>query len=119
MLDNAFGTYAITISDALLTILITWFMDNKKIVDEINRYGGMRISYWSMSIIRIAIPSSIMVIMLFVPIFRILREIKSSHTFFHAKFYSVLSILLRTNQSKQVQSNALQACNLFIIDISR
>ena len=60
MLDNVFGTYAITISAALLTILITWFMDNKKIVDEINRYRGMRISYWSMSITRIAIPSSML-----------------------------------------------------------
>jgi K+ transporter len=117
LLDNAFGTYAITISAALLTILITWFMDNKKIVDEINRYK--RDADIILEYVNYKNCNTLIDAMLFVPIFRILQEIKSSHTFFHAKFYSVLSILLRTNQSKQVQCNALQAYNLFIIDISR
>lgn len=68
LVDTAFGTYGITISAALLTILITWFMDNKKIVDEINRYGRMKIPFWSMSVIKIALPLSIIIIMLFVPL---------------------------------------------------
>lgn len=72
LVDTALGTYGITISAALLTILVTWFMDNKKIVDEINRYGRMKIPYWSMSVIKIALPLSIMIIMLFIPLSRII-----------------------------------------------
>jgi SNF family Na+-dependent transporter len=55
LLDNAFGTYGIKTS-AAFTTLITWFMDNKKIVDEINRYGWIRTPYWNMSVIRMQYP---------------------------------------------------------------
>lgn len=62
LMDKAFGTYGISITAALFVILVTWFMDNRKIIDEINRYSSLELPYWTMTIAKYAIPSIIVLV---------------------------------------------------------
>lgn len=62
LMDKAFGTYGISIAAALFVILVTWFMDNKKLTDEINRYSSLKIPYWSMKIAKYVIPLAIILV---------------------------------------------------------
>jgi SNF family Na+-dependent transporter len=38
IVDSAFGTYGIAISAAIFSVIVTWFIDKEKLIDQANLY---------------------------------------------------------------------------------
>lgn len=38
IVDSAFGTYGIAISAAIFSVIVTWFIDNRKLIEQANLY---------------------------------------------------------------------------------
>lgn len=64
ILDTAFGTYGIAVSAALFSVIVTWFMDKKKLMDEINRHSPIAFPGWTLTVVKFVLPSLIIATML-------------------------------------------------------
>jgi NSS family neurotransmitter:Na+ symporter len=43
IVDSAFGTYGIAISAAIFSVIVTWFIDKKKLIEQANLYSSNKI----------------------------------------------------------------------------
>ena len=43
IVDSAFGTYGISISAAIFSVIVTWFVDKKKLIEQANLYSSNKI----------------------------------------------------------------------------
>ena len=56
LMDNVFGIYGITISELLFVIVVTWFVDKKKILENINATSKLNVPPIAITIIKYAAP---------------------------------------------------------------
>ncbi len=54
--DSLFGTFGLSISAAIFIIGITWFMDKKKLMEQVNLYCHLRIPDWMLIIMKFVLP---------------------------------------------------------------
>jgi neurotransmitter:Na+ symporter, NSS family len=59
LVDTMFGTYGIAISAVVFSVVVTWFMDRKKLLEEINRHSPIVFPAWALTLVKIALPSLI------------------------------------------------------------
>jgi neurotransmitter:Na+ symporter, NSS family len=59
LVDTMFGTYGIAISAVVFSVVATWFMDRKKLLEEINRHSPIVFPVWTLTLVKIALPSLI------------------------------------------------------------
>lgn len=57
--DMLFGTYAITISGAIFAIVATWFMDRKKLLEQVNLKSPFKVPNWVLTIVKFLMPALI------------------------------------------------------------
>ena len=59
LVDRWFGTYGIALAAALFTVAVTWFMDRKQLMEQINAHSPVRFPGWTLSVVRFALPALI------------------------------------------------------------
>lgn len=57
LMDSFFGTYGITVSSVIFIIVVTWFMDKKKLVQEINMNSRIKFTVNSINVIKFVLPT--------------------------------------------------------------
>jgi NSS family neurotransmitter:Na+ symporter len=57
--DILFGTYGIAISGAIFSIIATWFMDRKKLLEQINLKSPLKVPDWVLTIVKFSMPTLI------------------------------------------------------------
>jgi NSS family neurotransmitter:Na+ symporter len=61
--DLLFGTYGITISGAIFSIVATWFMDRTKLLEQVNLKSPFKVPPWVLTIVKFTMPLLIMLTM--------------------------------------------------------
>ena len=56
LMDNVFGIYGITISELVFVIIVTWFINKKKILEHINASSKLNIPQYVITIVKYLIP---------------------------------------------------------------
>jgi NSS family neurotransmitter:Na+ symporter len=56
LVDTIFGTYGIAVSAVVFSIVATWFMDRKRLLEEINRHSPIVFPAWTLRIVKVALP---------------------------------------------------------------
>ena len=56
LMDSGFGVYGITISELIFVVVVTWFVDKKKILENINATSKIKIPSYAIIIIKYATP---------------------------------------------------------------
>lgn len=54
--DTLFGTFGLSISATVFVIGVTWFMDKKTIMEQVNLYYSFRIPDWILTIVKFILP---------------------------------------------------------------
>lgn len=57
--DLFFGTYGITISGVIFSIVATWFMDRTKLLEQVNLKSPFRVPAWVLTVVKFSMPSLI------------------------------------------------------------
>ncbi|NIP62364.1 MAG: sodium-dependent transporter [Nitrosopumilaceae archaeon] len=65
LLDTYFGTYGLAISGIVFIVIITWFMDRRKILEQINLNSRIKIPDSAFSIIKFTFPALVILSILF------------------------------------------------------
>lgn len=63
-MDYIFGTYGITLSELIFVVIVTWFVDKKKILENINASSRFNIPHHAISFIKYATPIVIILILI-------------------------------------------------------
>ncbi len=56
VLDTYFGSYGLSISAVIFVIIVTWFIEKKKLIEQINLYSNVRIPIQILQIVRFVLP---------------------------------------------------------------
>ena len=59
MMDSLFGTHGLAIAAAMFAILVTWFMDKKIIMYQVNLNSKIKFPCWTLTLVKIALPTLI------------------------------------------------------------
>jgi neurotransmitter:Na+ symporter, NSS family len=54
--DMLISEFGITISATLFIIVILWFMDRKKIIEQVNLHSKIQVTIWTFQVVKILIP---------------------------------------------------------------
>lgn len=65
LMDDFFGTYGLPIASVALVIIITWFMEKKQLIKQINQYSRIRIPENLIILVRFVLPAVIIVSIVF------------------------------------------------------
>ena len=57
--DSLFGTFGIAISSVIFSIIATWFMDRKILLEQINLKSPIKIPNWVLTIVKVLMPALI------------------------------------------------------------
>ncbi|RDJ32418.1 MAG: sodium-dependent transporter [Crenarchaeota archaeon] len=68
-MDYVFGTYGITISELIFVVVVTWFVDKKKILENINATSRFNIPQSAISVVKYVSPLVIIAILVSTAIF--------------------------------------------------
>lgn len=64
MFDRWFCTYGIALVAALFAVAVTWFMDRKKLMEQINAHSPIKLPSWTLSVVKFALPTLIIAMVL-------------------------------------------------------
>lgn len=56
IVDPAFGTYGIAISAAIFSVIVTWYIDKKKLIEQANLYSKIKIPEKIVYVIKFGLP---------------------------------------------------------------
>ncbi|MFQ5969306.1 MAG: sodium-dependent transporter [Nitrososphaerales archaeon] len=59
LMDFMFGTFGIAISAAIFVIVVGWFMQKEKILEQVNLNSPVKIPTWMLTVVKIAAPALI------------------------------------------------------------
>lgn len=59
VVDSWFGTHGLAISAAIFVIAVTWFMDKKIIMQQVNLNSPIKLPIWVLIIVKFALPALI------------------------------------------------------------
>jgi len=57
IVDSWFGTHGLALSASPFVIAVKWFMDKKIIIHEANLNSRVKLPYWVLTMIKIALPT--------------------------------------------------------------
>ncbi|MFQ6025383.1 MAG: sodium-dependent transporter [Nitrosopumilaceae archaeon] len=65
LMDSFFGIYGIAISAVIFVVLVTWFMNKKELLNQVNVGQKIRIPEWIVSVVKFVLPALIIASLLF------------------------------------------------------
>jgi neurotransmitter:Na+ symporter, NSS family len=57
--DIVFGTYGIAISGAIFSVIATWFVDKRRLLEEVNMKSPFKVPVWVLTIVKFLMPTLI------------------------------------------------------------
>ncbi len=65
LMDEIFGTYGLSISAILFSIIVLWFMDKKKLLTSVNMNSSLKISHSYLKVMKFSLPSVIAITIIY------------------------------------------------------
>jgi NSS family neurotransmitter:Na+ symporter len=56
LVDSWFGTHGLAISAAIFVIAVTWFMDKKIIMQQLNLNSPIKLPFWVLTVVKFVLP---------------------------------------------------------------